>query len=58
MSIIDKEDREAIIFLMEAVEKLTLAVLMEDYDGREIHDLHQDAGIYLVDLKNRRDQDE
>jgi hypothetical protein len=44
-------NKEITIFILQAIEKLSLAILTGDYDNREIDELQQMAGIHLFDLK-------
>jgi hypothetical protein len=49
---VDKENSTEINrFMLQAIEKLSLAILTGDYDNREIDEIHQMAGIHLFDLK-------
>jgi hypothetical protein len=46
-----ENDKEVTKFILQAIEKLSLAILTGNYDNRELDELHQMAGIHLFDLK-------
>lgn len=47
----EENSNEIIVFLLQAIEKLSLAILTDSYDPEELHEIHQQAGIHLYDFK-------
>jgi hypothetical protein len=44
-------NKELTVFILQSIEKLSLAVLTGDFDNREIDDLNQMASIHLFELE-------
>jgi hypothetical protein len=44
-------DKETTIFILQAIEKLSRAILTDDYEPLEIHEINQQSSIILYDLE-------
>ncbi|MED1863316.1 hypothetical protein P4V41_07590 [Fictibacillus nanhaiensis] len=48
-------NKETAVFILQAIEKLSLAILTGEYDNEEIDGINQEAGIHLYDLKKNKE---
>lgn len=48
----NEDEKEAVIFLLKSIEKLSLATLVEDHDVTEFHIMLQESQQILFNLTN------
>lgn len=43
-------DRGTVIFMLKAIETLSIAVQTGKYDESELYEIHMEAGVHLFDV--------